>query len=309
MMAVKFLSILFLVLFVLLTLPESVLADQLSITLSGNGEGSTSEAAVDITSTSIINQTNTADIQNNIDLVANTGNNTASNNTDGDTTISTGDINQTVDVLNIANGNGATNSNITYVTDVSILSNGTGSGNSVTFDLSSSREINQGNIADIENNVDVDLNTGGNSITGQTGGSNLLATGNITGDINIRNCINRNIIGGDSGFDCLLAQNPPPPPDGGPGDEKEKDKDKDRDEEKITDNNKSDNPTPPPASSGEILGVSILPLTGFKFNIWVLSAFSVILMILGFYIIRKSYDFELALVRKNRGRYYNKDEL
>lgn len=305
-MAIKFLVSFCIILCGLFSLPGKVLADQLSITLSGNGEGSTSDADVTVTSTTTVNQTNTADIQNNVDLTANTGDNSADNNTDGDTIITTGDITQKVDVLNIANANGTSDGgSYTQETNVSISDNGTGSTNNVSIDLTNDKNINQSNSAEVENNVDLDANTGGNSTSDNSGGNVNISTGGVNQLTSITNCLNFNWFGGFNPFEC-------PKPEGGPGEEppgkgKPPSVTTPVAEVLAQAGPQAPGPSAPGPSAGEVLGVSTLPLTGF--NIYTMLAFSLILMILGLFAVRKSYDLELAIIRVRRGRFYNKDTL
>ena len=284
---------------------QNALADELSVSVSGNGSGSFSAADVDISSTTTVIQTNTADVVNNIDLSANTGDNSATNNTDGDTTITTGDITQNVDVLNVANANG-TNDGASYTqeTNVNISDNGTGSTNNVTIDLTNDRDIDQSNDANIENNINLDANTGGNNASGNTGGSVNVSSGDVSQTTSITNCLNLNWFGALNPLNC-------PKPEGGPGDQPAPG------EPSVTPTvtqvlsqagpSSSSSSSSSSGSSGEVLGVSTLPLTGV--NIYGMAAFSLILMMAGFLLIRKSYDFELALIKVKRGRYYNKDSL
>ena len=284
-------------------------ADEISISLSGNGTGSTSDATVTVTSNTNVEQTNTADVVNSIGINANTGDNTANNNTGGDTSITTGDISQNVDVLNVANTNG-TNEGASYSqeTNVSISDNGSGSTNNVTVNLTNDKNVDQNNSADIENNVNLDANTGGNSASGNSGGSVNISTGGVDQSTNITNCLNLNWFGFVNPFDC-------PKPEGGSGDQPPGDGEPSV-SPPVTQVLSQSGPTSSSSSSssssgssGEVLGVSILPLTGSPFNIWVLGAYAAVLMIFGYFLIMKSYSMELALIQQKRGRYYNKDSL
>jgi len=74
-------------------------------TNSANGAGSVNSATVTSTSTTDVTQTNTASVTNNINIVANTGNNSTSRNTDGVNQIKTGDANVVVNLVNFINSN------------------------------------------------------------------------------------------------------------------------------------------------------------------------------------------------------------
>lgn len=75
------------------------------VTNSDNGAGSTNNGSVTNNSTSTLVQSNTADIDNKLNLSANTGNNSTSRNTGGDNTIVTGDANIIANVVNFVNNN------------------------------------------------------------------------------------------------------------------------------------------------------------------------------------------------------------
>lgn len=72
---------------------------------SGNGDGSTNTTNVAQSSDSTTNQSNDAHIVNNVNLSANTGGNSASLNTGGDSTIVTGDANVIASIVNFVNNN------------------------------------------------------------------------------------------------------------------------------------------------------------------------------------------------------------
>jgi hypothetical protein len=75
------------------------------VTNSGNGANSQNTISVnqDMMDTTV--QTNTADITNNLNLSANTGDNSASRNTGGDSSITTGDANVIANLVNFVNNN------------------------------------------------------------------------------------------------------------------------------------------------------------------------------------------------------------
>lgn len=71
----------------------------------GNGADSTNNATVNNTNTNTTDITNNGTVVNNINIDANTGDNDASKNTGGDSTITTGDANIVVNVINFINSN------------------------------------------------------------------------------------------------------------------------------------------------------------------------------------------------------------
>ncbi|MCH7641573.1 hypothetical protein IID22_05260, partial [Patescibacteria group bacterium] len=91
---------------ILLQLATPVLA-QTTIELSGNGADSMNGADVLQVNTTVVVQSNTADISNKVDADANTGNNDANRNTGGDVSVDTGDASTTVGIANTLNSNEA----------------------------------------------------------------------------------------------------------------------------------------------------------------------------------------------------------
>jgi hypothetical protein len=78
---------------------------EIMIVNSGNGSGSTNTGTLNQTTDSTTVQTNDAHIVNNLDLSANTGGNSASKNTGGDSSITTGDANIIANIVNFVNNN------------------------------------------------------------------------------------------------------------------------------------------------------------------------------------------------------------
>lgn len=75
------------------------------VTNSHNGSGSTDTGQVSQETNNTIVQTNEAKIVNNLNLSANTGENSASNNTGGNNSIETGDANIIANIVNFVNNN------------------------------------------------------------------------------------------------------------------------------------------------------------------------------------------------------------
>jgi hypothetical protein len=72
---------------------------------TGNGPDSINVASASQESNTTVNQDNNAKIENNINLTANTGDNSASFNTGGDSSITTGDANIIANIVNFVNNN------------------------------------------------------------------------------------------------------------------------------------------------------------------------------------------------------------
>lgn len=78
---------------------------EIAVINSGNGSGSVNNGNVNQETNSTIYQTNDARIVNNLDLSANTGGNSASRNTGGDSSVTTGDANIVANIVNFVNNN------------------------------------------------------------------------------------------------------------------------------------------------------------------------------------------------------------
>lgn len=151
------------------------------------GNGTNSENIVNITNASIFNATlnNTAIITNIITGSANTGQNQADDNTNGNVTIKTGNIRVLEDIingpLNINSSSSVLNGNINqdnYYT-LKINGNGSYSQNSIHLNLNNQDDIKVLNALNILNESLWLLNTGQNSLSGNSGGDVNLLTGDI----------------------------------------------------------------------------------------------------------------------------------
>lgn len=197
----------------------------ISATNTGNGADSTNNAGVTSTNTDITFQNNSADVVNDLVLIADSGHNDASYNTGGDSSVTTGDANVVATINNFVNNNIAAAGEV-LVAVVNIFGdlvgnilvpdylassgggttaqnsgNGTGSANIANVDNTNSSATTQVNNANIANNLVVDANTGGNSAENNTGGfangDNVITTGDATLDVNAINIANSNVSGDD----------------------------------------------------------------------------------------------------------------
>jgi len=178
-------------------------------------------------------QFNTAEIINNVDLSATTGENAVSGNTGGDSYIVTGDVGVDVDVVNIANNNvvggdwwlvfvneagnwvgkliglpgsvygenymaseGSVVEEENGVMEVKNVGNGAGSENSGTLTVEDGESVTQLNDAKVVNNITLDANTGGNSASKNVGGDNMIKTGDADVKLTLMNFVNNNFVGG-----------------------------------------------------------------------------------------------------------------
>ncbi len=183
---------------------------------SGNGDNSDNTAITDITNNNTTFQNNDATVENNLILTANTGNNTASDNRDGDTTITTGDANIAANLLTFVNNNiagnvlfGVVNIFGQLVGDIimpdSVLApssngsttavntnNGDGSTNTSTINLDNTEATFQSNDLEINNDIIIDASTGNNS-TNDNRGNSSITSGETNVDVNVLNIANSNI--------------------------------------------------------------------------------------------------------------------
>ncbi len=193
----------------------------------GNGDNSTNTADVTQTNTNETFQNNDATVSNNMVLNSNSGDNKADSNTGGNSSIETGDANVVANVLTFANNNIAGNVVVTtvnifgelvgdiimdekYMADAksaasqcstcgsgnltaSNSGNGADSNNKINVDENYKSGTFQVNDANIENNLIIDANTSGNSVSRNTDGNNSIETGNTTVDANVTNVANVNL--------------------------------------------------------------------------------------------------------------------
>lgn len=166
--------------------------------ISGNGSDSENIININALSTSTLNSTNTTSIVNKITGVANTGNNSANNNTNGNILIKTGDIFVTERIkngpLNFNNATSVINNNYSNNYDIKISGNGSYSKNAINLNLNSENDVKVDNALDILNESIWLLNTGHNYANNNTGGNINILTGDIeflsnivNGPINVNN--------------------------------------------------------------------------------------------------------------------------
>lgn len=76
--------------------------------------------------------------------------------------------------------------------NLSVTDNGAGSTTSVNIDSNQQTTIDQSNEANLTNQVDSQTNTGGNASSGNTGGQNIITTGDAETSVDITNKVNLN---------------------------------------------------------------------------------------------------------------------
>lgn len=172
------------------------------IVISGNGAGADSWATVNQVNTTTVSQSNTANVTNNVDADADTGDNDANFNTGGNTVIGTGNATTDVDVNNNLNRNAAdVDCCDAGDTKVDISGNGAYSNNGVTLNKLNTNAVGQNNNATVNNNIDTDADTGDNDAYSNTGGDVVIVTGNAKSMVDVSTTANVNSaqIGGGMG--------------------------------------------------------------------------------------------------------------
>jgi hypothetical protein len=164
----------------------SVTAEEVIVT--GNNAGSENTVNVTQSNTTTVTQSNDAVITNNISSEANTGDNTATNNTGGETNISTGDINTSVSVVNSGNVSMAEVGPCDCPsTDKSIITeNAAGSINTINNTEFNYTSVSVTQTAIVTNNVVTASNTGNNTADFNNGDVSI-RTGNIRAAIGVLN--------------------------------------------------------------------------------------------------------------------------
>jgi len=152
---------------------------QTTVVITDNGAGSNNSAVVTQTTVTTVNQSNTANVVNDIDADAETGDNDANFNTGGDVTISTGKASVAAVVTNDLNSNAAqVGCCASGATEVEIKGNGAFSDNLVTLGQSNVTAVSQSNSAKVKNLIEMDADSGENDANMNTGGDVTILTGN-----------------------------------------------------------------------------------------------------------------------------------
>ena len=187
---------------------DCCVAGDTSVKISGNGANSDNTVALTNNNTNLVTQNNTANVSNDIDADAETGENKASSNTGGDVVIMTGNAKVDVDVSTLANVNSARiGGGVTPTPSASfwIVGNGAGSTNYIDATLNNTNLVTQNNYADISNDIDADAETGENKAKFNTGGEVAILTGDAETNVDVDNTVNFNFADLNCGciFDVL----------------------------------------------------------------------------------------------------------
>lgn len=179
-----------------------------NVIISGNGATSTNGVGLNSTDTNAINQTNVGSVSNNVSTTGNTGQNSATFNTNGSVTVVTGkakaDVSVSTDLnANVAQGgNGAPAGNSTMT--LAILDNGASSLNAIGATLTRTNSVFQNNNGTVRNTISATGETGKNNAGFNTGGNVAVVTGDANTTVDVDNHVNFNraaldccVLGGD----------------------------------------------------------------------------------------------------------------
>lgn len=171
--------------------PRPAMAEEVLAT--GNGSDSSNQVTVSNNTQTSVDQSNDANIANSVNVEANTGANSVSDNTSGDASVTTGNVFVTVDLANTANTSTVTQ-DCCYqgdnVTQAVISGNGTDSQNNIGVSNTSQTTVISEQSAQIANNVSGTAVTGSNQASGNTVGAVTIQTGDITVNEKIKNKVN-----------------------------------------------------------------------------------------------------------------------
>lgn len=165
-----------------------------TVVVSGNGDSSTSGVSATNNNTTTVNQTNEANIENNINSTADSGGNNGNRNTGGSTSINTGNANSSVSVTNATNLNQASvqNCNCNQNLGIGVEGNGVDSTSNVGVANNNTTTLNQANNTQLTNDVKSDASSGKNNGNDNTGGYTAIETGNATSNVDVKNQDNVN---------------------------------------------------------------------------------------------------------------------
>ena len=181
--------------------------------ISGNGSFSANAIALDLGNDVLVEQTNVADVANNVDVEGRTGGNSADNNTGGNVALRSGDAGADLTIDNLVNFNGADLDNCACMTDLTakIASNGTESENAIAYAGDNTLAAFQTNASALGNNADVENKTGYNSADDNTGNvlgnDPALLSGDTDATLELNNAGNHNTLGEGSMGGTLSSVN------------------------------------------------------------------------------------------------------
>ncbi|MEX0621547.1 MAG: hypothetical protein WD187_00935 [Candidatus Woykebacteria bacterium] len=203
---------------------------------NATGEDSLNSATNTSNNSNTILVDNFGNLINNYDLTSNTGNNTADKNT-GNGSVTTGDANIAFNLINFLNnvflggggelllgvvnifgtldgdivlkginegGTGTNGSGLDLLAGNSTT--GAGSENTANNSTSNNTSIDLNNLADVQNNVNLNGNTGGNDASKNTGGG-YIDTGDVDANLNVSTVANTSAVGSGGDIWMVLINN------------------------------------------------------------------------------------------------------
>ncbi len=173
--------------------PAAFASTDLSVV--GNGSHSDSDIRVERENETNVNQDNRANVDNVIKINASTGGNNTSDNTGGDVRVDTGRVKSDVTVINQLNRNHAvvdTCNGCDQDVTAKIGGNGTDSWNDIDLETENEVRLNQDNRAYVDNNVNVNADSGRNYAKDNTGGDVRVDTGDIKTKVQLLTAANVN---------------------------------------------------------------------------------------------------------------------
>lgn len=239
---------------------------EVKINISNNGDGSKNQAELNQSSSTQVEQNNTAKINTTVNISSNTGNNSAKNNTGGDVKVSTGNIYSNVNVSNqnVNNSNAKIGTGQAGKFSLNVSDNGAKSENMVVINRNNNTVHITNNQAYLNQEINEWFNTGGNTVSGNVGGRVFLSTGSIGSRVIIAN---NNINTNNTVIGCCKdgiggPVDPDPEKPGTPGDDNDKPSNGNNGDDKGRDDRKSRAMADAiGGTNGEVLG-AILPATG-----------------------------------------------
>lgn len=180
------------------------------VVVSGNLKGSENNVGLSQDNANTVFQTNAATVNNNTNINSNTGKNKASDNL-GDVHLTSGQANASVNVGTAVNSNVASigggvgaGSSANPGVSAYILGNGKNTDNNIGLSLNNSAVVSQTNDAHVNNNTDINQNTGKNK-TNDNLGDVYLTSGNAGANVNVDTMANFNAASLDCG--CAVGDN------------------------------------------------------------------------------------------------------
>jgi hypothetical protein len=161
----------------------------LTVAIEKNGADSENDVDFEFDSDVELYQANYVDVDNDVDQDADTGDNELEENTGGDLSLTTGDVEQEVTLHTEAGMNmasiGGSEGGIDL--DLTIAENGADSENDIEVELEMETLAVQNNSVDVDNDVDQDADSGDNEIDENTGGDVDVETGAVSQAIDVWN--------------------------------------------------------------------------------------------------------------------------